>query len=125
MWLDREAGSKCYVLSAWDLEAIWSEDSDYPRRVPCEDSRFSDGTQLLDVCYLYIRRKIHSKMLSQGTTYAAYMVFKMTDNYYGIYFPVQDATNLPPKVCLQGNEDEGGVADNYRPIPLITQIRNR
>ncbi|XP_037445171.1 F-box protein PP2-B11-like isoform X2 [Triticum dicoccoides] len=39
MWLDREAGSKCYVLSAWDVEAIWSGDSDYPRRVPCEDSR--------------------------------------------------------------------------------------
>nr|XP_020157024.2 putative F-box protein PP2-B2 [Aegilops tauschii subsp. strangulata] len=39
MWVDREAGTKCYMLSAWNLQSVLSGDTpDYPRRVPLDDS---------------------------------------------------------------------------------------
>ncbi|KAF7091984.1 hypothetical protein CFC21_094517 [Triticum aestivum] len=115
VWLDRETGAKCYMLSARNLFIVWGNTPEYWTWIPLEDSRFSEGAELVNVCWFEIHGKIHGKMLSQGTTYAAYMVFKMDENSYGLNFPVQEAsvssgaTNLTRKVCLQaddGDEDE-------------------
>ncbi|XP_044955815.1 F-box protein PP2-B10-like [Hordeum vulgare subsp. vulgare] len=137
VWLDRETGAKCYMLSARNLFIVWGDTPQYWTWIPLEDSRFSEGAQLMSVCWFEIRGKIHSKMLSQNTTYAAYMVFKTTDNFYGLDFPVQEAsisagaTNSTRKVCLQGNDDdgggEGGVPENYLPmIPFpVRRLRRR
>ncbi|VAI51315.1 unnamed protein product [Triticum turgidum subsp. durum] len=115
VWLDRETGAKCYMLSARNLFIVWGNTPEYWTWIPLQDSRFSEGAELLNVCWFEIQGKIHGKMLSQGTTYAAYMVFQMDENSYGLNFPVQEAsvsfgaTNLTRKVCLQaddGDEDE-------------------
>uniref|UniRef100_M8BPT0 Uncharacterized protein n=1 Tax=Aegilops tauschii TaxID=37682 RepID=M8BPT0_AEGTA len=112
VWLDRETGAKCYMLSARNLSIVWGDTPQYWTWIPLEDSRFSEGAQLRHVCWLEIRGKIHSNMLSQDTTYATYMVFKKTDDLYGLAFPVQEAsvsvgaTNLTRKVCLQHNNDD-------------------
>ncbi|VAI62865.1 unnamed protein product [Triticum turgidum subsp. durum] len=115
VWLDRETGAKCYMLSARNLFIVWGDTPQYWTWIPLQDSRFSEGAELVNVCWFEIHGKIHGKMLSQGTTYAAYMVFKMDENSYGLNFPAQEAsvssgaTNLTRKVCLQaddGDEDE-------------------
>ncbi|XP_048536826.1 F-box protein PP2-B10-like [Triticum urartu] len=112
VWLDRETGAKCYMLSARNLFIVWGNTPEYWTWIPLQDSRFSEGAQLRHVCWLEIRGKIHSNLLSLDTTYTAYMVFKKTDDFYGLAFPVQEAsvsvgaTNLTRKVCLQHNNDD-------------------
>uniref|UniRef100_M8BME2 Uncharacterized protein n=1 Tax=Aegilops tauschii TaxID=37682 RepID=M8BME2_AEGTA len=69
--------------------------------------RFSEGAQLRDVCWLEIRGKINSKMLSQDTTYAAYMEASVSSG----------ATNLTRKVCIQ-DEGEDGDEDNEEDVVL-------
>ena len=68
--------------------------------------RFSEGAELLKISWLEIGGKIHCNMLSQNTTYAAYMVFKMSDKSYGLDYPLQvaevsiGATESTRQVCL-------------------------
>lgn len=104
MWLDRETGARCYMVPARELSIGWGA---------LADSRFSESAQLRLVCWLYIRGKIDSKMLSKGSAYSAYMVYKLADNSYGLadgyYGPVQKAsvsvggTHQTREVCLQPN----------------------
>ncbi|PAN08870.1 hypothetical protein PAHAL_1G441500 [Panicum hallii] len=115
MWLDRETGAKCYMLSARSLHISWGDTPEYWRWIPLPDScRVSEGAELRFVCWLEIRGRIHSKMLSQDTTYAAYIVFRLGDKTYGLDYPAQEASitvaesTSTRKVCLQSsvNEDE-------------------
>lgn len=76
--------------------------------------RFSESANLINVCWLDIRGKIHSKMLSQSSAYAAYMVYRLADDSYGLDSPVQEAwisvegTNLlTRKVCLHVDHASG------------------
>ncbi|XP_047078375.1 F-box protein PP2-B10-like [Lolium rigidum] len=134
MWLDRESGAKCYMLSARDLTIIWGDTPQYWTWIPLADSRFSEGAQLRDVCWFEIRGKIQSKMLSEDTTYAAYIVFKLEERSIGLDYPAQEAsvsvggTSLTRKVCFHGYDDDGeagGVPENYRPIMFPPQQRVR
>ncbi|KAL6591480.1 hypothetical protein ACP70R_049983 [Stipagrostis hirtigluma subsp. patula] len=125
MWLDRETGAKCYMLSARALCIVWGDTPRYWSWIPLTDSRFSEGAELLDVCWLEIRGKIHSKMLSQNSTYAAYIVFKIDDESYGLDSPDQEASvsigerSSTLQVCLQGYENvEEEVPQNYRSIRM-------
>uniref|UniRef100_A0A0A9BYZ7 F-box domain-containing protein n=1 Tax=Arundo donax TaxID=35708 RepID=A0A0A9BYZ7_ARUDO len=125
MWLDRESGAKCYMLSARVLHISWGDTPEYWRWIPLTDSRFSEGAELLDVCWLEIRGKIHSKMLSQNSTYTAFIVFKIAGESYGLDFPDQEASisigenTLTSQVCLHGYGNvEEEVPQNYRPIMM-------
>ncbi|KQK01301.1 putative F-box protein PP2-B12 [Brachypodium distachyon] len=136
LWLDRETGAKCYMLSARQLYIVWSDTPRYWTWIPLTDSRFSEGAQLLDVCWLEIRGKIQSKMLSENSTYAAYLVYKIDTEFYGLDSPVQEAsvsigeTKLTRRVCLQDYDDEDReIPENYRPmrpfVRFMTRRRNR
>ncbi|XP_066328826.1 putative F-box protein PP2-B12 [Miscanthus floridulus] len=134
MWLDRATAAKCYMLSARKLGIIWGDTPRYWRWIPLTDSRFPEGAELLDVCWLEIRGKIHCNMLSQNTTYATYMVFKMSDESYGLDYPLQlaevsiGATKSTRQVCLgYDNEGEDGeeVPQNYRSFRPIGLFRPR
>ena len=52
------------------------------------DHRFAECAELLQVCWLYIGGGIGSRMLSGDTRYAAYLVFKMADDSYGLDAPL-------------------------------------
>jgi hypothetical protein len=92
------------------------------------DGRFAEAAELLAVCWLEIRGKMHSQMLSGNTKYAAYMVFKMDDQHYGLDSPHQDAVvsigenRSTRKVCLPGydseDDDEEEVPENYWALML-------
>ena len=53
--------------------------------------RFQEVAELVTVCWLEIRGKIHTRSLSPDTNYAAYFVFKMSEEAYGFYSPAEVA----------------------------------
>uniref|UniRef100_A0A0D9VMI4 F-box domain-containing protein n=1 Tax=Leersia perrieri TaxID=77586 RepID=A0A0D9VMI4_9ORYZ len=92
MWLDRESGDKCYMLSARALHISWGDTPQYWEWIPLADSRFKEGARLRTVCWLEIHGKIPSKMLSLNTIYAAYLVYKLDDKSSRLDYPFQEAT---------------------------------
>ncbi|KAL5211645.1 hypothetical protein ABZP36_022492 [Zizania latifolia] len=92
MWLDKECGSKCYMLSARALYIVWGDTPRYWDWIPLTDSRFAEGAELKDVCWLKIDGNIDTNMLSPNSTYVAYMVFKIADEFYGLKHPLQEAS---------------------------------
>ncbi|KAH7857138.1 hypothetical protein Vadar_009456 [Vaccinium darrowii] len=77
--LDRVSGKKCYTLPARELAIAWKEDTRYWVWISLPESRFSEVAQLLNVWWLDIWGTINTAMLSANTTYAAYLIFKITD----------------------------------------------
>jgi len=95
MWLDRETGAKCYMLSARALCIIWGrgDTPQYWRWIPSPvPGSFSEAAELLQVWWLEIRGKIDSKMLSPNSTYAAYIVFKVAPGAYGLDYPYPETS---------------------------------
>lgn len=131
MWLDRATVAKCYMLSARKLTIIWGDTPQYWHWIPLTDSRFSECAELQHVCWLEIRGKIPCDMLSRNTTYAAYMVFKMSDESYGLDYPLQEAevsigaTRSTRQVCLgyvDDDEDGEEVPQNYRSFGAVGNV---
>lgn len=94
-------------------------------------ARFSECAELQHVCWLEIRGKIPCDMLSRNTTYAAYMVFKMSDESYGLDYPLQEAevsigaTRSTRQVCLgyvDDDEDGEEVPQNYRSFGAVGNV---
>ncbi|RZS20363.1 hypothetical protein BHM03_00052867 [Ensete ventricosum] len=55
-------------------------------------ARFSEVAQLVAVCWLEIRGRIQSKMLSPRTTYTAYLIFKLADWSRGLGHPPHETS---------------------------------
>ncbi|KAF3594581.1 hypothetical protein DY000_02026112 [Brassica cretica] len=86
------SGKKCWMLSARKLEIVWVDSPEYWLWISIPDSRlnsfqngrehstvkhwFEEVAALLMVCWFEIRGNISSSMLSKGTVYGAYLVFK-------------------------------------------------
>ncbi|OEL18498.1 putative F-box protein PP2-B12 [Dichanthelium oligosanthes] len=84
--LERRSGAKCFMLSARALSIVWGDDPTFP-----------EVAELVDVCWLEISGKLSLSLLSPGTTYAAYLVFAIADDSYGLECNVG---MLPPKATL-------------------------
>jgi len=91
-WLHRETGAKCYMVAARAMHIVWGDAPQYWRWIPRQDSRFPECAELLAVCWLDFSGAIESRMLSENTRYAAYLVFKMDDDCYGLDSPLQVAS---------------------------------
>uniref|UniRef100_M8C279 F-box domain-containing protein n=1 Tax=Aegilops tauschii TaxID=37682 RepID=M8C279_AEGTA len=78
---------------------------------------FSQAADIGHVNILEICAKIQRNMLSQNTTYVAYMVFKLGPRFYSFDFPFQEASfgiagsQSTRQVCLQGYVEDGDGAD--------------
>uniref|UniRef100_A0A453JK41 F-box domain-containing protein n=1 Tax=Aegilops tauschii subsp. strangulata TaxID=200361 RepID=A0A453JK41_AEGTS len=94
MWLDRETGAKCYMVAARELYICWGDTPQYWTWIPLADARFSESAQLRQVCWLDICGNIHSNMLTPGSAYAAYMVYKLADDSYGLDSPAQASVSI-------------------------------
>ncbi|KAM0878890.1 hypothetical protein ACQ4PT_034594 [Festuca glaucescens] len=103
--LDRRSGAKCWMLSARALSITWGDDpscwtwtADFP------GSRFPEVAELVDVCWLEITGKLQLSLFSPRTMYAAYLVFLIADDSYGLECNIG---MLPPKamvtVVVSGN----------------------
>ncbi|XP_021314338.1 uncharacterized protein LOC8056429 isoform X1 [Sorghum bicolor] len=83
-WLDKETGGICYMLSARKLSIAWGDNPTYWHWIPITGFRFSEAAELQKAKWLEIRGNIDSKMLSQHTTYSAYIVYMISIDYYGL-----------------------------------------
>ncbi|KAG8372767.1 hypothetical protein BUALT_Bualt12G0101100 [Buddleja alternifolia] len=82
--LEKRSGKKCYMIGAKELSIAWGETPMYWKWPSHTDSRFSEVALLRFVCWLDIRGKIETQMLSPNTLYGAYLVFKLTERAYGL-----------------------------------------
>jgi len=133
-WLDREIGAKSYMVAARAMHITWGDTPEYWRWIPHPDSRFAECAELLQVCWLYIGGGIGSRMLSGDTRYAAYLVFKMADDSYGLDAPLQVASvsigedNISShQVRIQSYEEEDAGGDEEEAAatvaPRLPQLR--
>ncbi|XP_037450864.1 putative F-box protein PP2-B12 [Triticum dicoccoides] len=103
--LDRRSGAKCWMLSARALSIVWGDDpSCWTWTADLPGSRFPEVAELVDVCWLEITGKLQLSLLTPRTTYAAYLVYAITDDSYGLECNIGI---LPPKatvtVVVSGN----------------------
>ncbi|KAM3377453.1 F-box protein like [Capsicum galapagoense] len=83
--LGKRTGKKCYFLGAWDLHIEWADSPQYWEWTSLPDSRFSKVAQLQHVWWLEIRGTIRVGVLSPRTSYVAYLVYKL-ENEYGFHY---------------------------------------
>ncbi|KAJ3691517.1 hypothetical protein LUZ61_020681 [Rhynchospora tenuis] len=96
--LDKYSGAKCFMISARALSIMWGEDERYWKWIVLPESRFSECAELRAVCWLEIKGTIDSNILTMHTVYAAYLVFKVAPNAYGLSYPLQTS-----KITLAGD----------------------
>ncbi|CAF1999678.1 unnamed protein product [Brassica oleracea var. botrytis] len=77
-WLEKGSGKKCYMLSAMDLNILWINRPLYWKWNTDPESKFEKVAELRHVCWFKIQGKISCGMLSKGTHYFVYLVFKRT-----------------------------------------------
>ncbi|XP_078440196.1 F-box protein VBF-like [Wolffia australiana] len=80
---------KRFILSARELQITCGESPVNWEWIPTPGSRFPETAVLRDVCSLEIMGKIDRRMLSEKTNYAAIIIFRITDDSYGLDFPQQ------------------------------------
>ncbi|GFZ05921.1 F-box family protein [Actinidia rufa] len=100
-WLEKRSARRCCMLAARNLTIVWGDTPRYWRWTSVPESRFPEVAELVNVCWLEIRGKINTSILSPSTTYAAYLVFKSTASTYG--FEYQPAV---VSVGISGGESE-------------------
>ncbi|KAJ4835374.1 hypothetical protein Tsubulata_021311 [Turnera subulata] len=109
--IEKATGKKRYMLSARELSITWADHPLYwcwkplsQSRLILSQSRFSEVVELRTICWLEIKAKINTKMLSPRTQYGAYLIMKLADRAYGL-------DTLPSEVSLEvGNFKSQGVA---------------
>ncbi|XP_039156955.1 F-box protein PP2-B11-like isoform X1 [Eucalyptus grandis] len=100
--LDKKSGKKCFMLGARDLTIAWGDDRNYWEWIATPESRFNEVAQLQYVWWFHIIGRIETSMLSSGTNYAAYLVFRFEGHQEGFDWPVES------HVCIGSEElDEG------------------
>ncbi|KAJ8561208.1 hypothetical protein K7X08_027398 [Anisodus acutangulus] len=82
--LHKKTGKKCFMVSARELVISWGEAPYYWEWSSHPDSRFPEVAKLRFVCWLDMRGKIETRMLSKKTKYVVYLVFKLADGFYGL-----------------------------------------
>lgn len=82
--LDKKTGKKCFMVSARELAISWGDTPHYWAWSSHPDSRFSEVANLRFVCWLDMRGKIETRILSKRTKYVVYLVFKLQAGYYGL-----------------------------------------
>ncbi|KAL2468628.1 F-box protein PP2-B15 [Forsythia ovata] len=92
--IDKSTNKKCYMLSARELSITWASNPLSWSWKPLLHSRFSQGVELIMVCWLEICGKISTRMLSENTTYGAYLVVKLANRAFGLDF-------LPSEVSIE------------------------
>ncbi|KNA17543.1 hypothetical protein SOVF_079020 [Spinacia oleracea] len=87
--LEKSTGKKCFTISAKNLTIIWGDTPRYWTWHSEPVSRFSEVAELVTVCWLEIKGKMKTSLLSPNTEYAAYLVFTMGRGAYGFYSPAE------------------------------------
>ncbi|GAB4835444.1 hypothetical protein Ancab_000351 [Ancistrocladus abbreviatus] len=131
-WLEKWSGKKCYMIAARSLSIVWGDTPRYWRWTSTSESRFREVAELITVCWLDIRGTMKMPMLSRCTNYAAYLVFKMTEEAYGFYNSAEAAVGTAggkTETRLVYLDPDEGQRRRYRIVPrrfgLFAFISNR
>ncbi|XP_019181490.1 PREDICTED: putative F-box protein PP2-B12 isoform X4 [Ipomoea nil] len=107
--LDRRSGKKCFMIAARQLDIIWGNEDHCCQWASLADSRFSEVAVIRRIIWFDIRGKIATKMLSETTNYAVYLVFRFAGSAYGL----QSSRALVRLVSRESNEEDAqNGADN-------------
>ncbi|CAN6239083.1 unnamed protein product [Urochloa humidicola] len=68
MWLDRETGTKCYMLSARALCIIWGDTPQYWRWIPITDSTFAICLFHMLLAFLCFLREVQGRWIQADAT---------------------------------------------------------
>ncbi|KAM3682954.1 hypothetical protein ACB094_12G109400 [Castanea mollissima] len=115
-FLDKLSGKKCYRLPARELTIAWGDNPHYWRWVSLPESRslhnsmFPEVAELHFVCWFDINGKMSVSILSPKTNYAAYLVYKLTEEAYGF--------NDPPPTASIGTIGAGEVYEQTVSLDL-------
>ncbi|CAN7002996.1 unnamed protein product [Brassica oleracea var. botrytis] len=94
-WLDKASGKKCIMLSAKELAITWGNSPQHWQWISNPESRFEKVAELLSVWWFEIRGKMNTRLLSLGTRYSAYIVFKTVNKCPGLAdLPVEVGVGL-------------------------------
>ncbi|KAI3943892.1 hypothetical protein MKW92_023814 [Papaver armeniacum] len=81
--LQKSSGKKCIMLGAKELAIAWGDNPNHWHWPGYPGSRFPKVAELQWVCWLEIRGKLDTRLLSPKTFYAAYLVLKFKESVYG------------------------------------------
>lgn len=128
-WLEKRTGKICYMLSPKDLVIVWIETPRYWRWTALPEARFPEVAELICVCWLEIRGKISTSMLSPSTLYTAYLVFKVTSASYGLEdLPVEATVGVVGSEVQKRTvylDAERGRSQRYQIVPWRIGAFNR
>ncbi|XP_075647904.1 F-box protein PP2-B10-like isoform X2 [Castanea sativa] len=113
LFLDKLSGKKCYLLPARELTIESGDILSYWKWVslPPPESRFPEVAELNFVALFDISGKMSTSMLSPKTSYAAYLVYKLTKEAFGF-----DRPRLRASVGTTGG---GGVYEQTVGLDLL------
>ncbi|XP_050375426.1 putative F-box protein PP2-B12 [Argentina anserina] len=116
--LDRQSGKICYMVGARGLSIAWADTPTYWQWMTLPHSRFSEVAKLKLVWWLDIKACIWTKNLSAGTTYAAYLVYQLSEVRSGL-------ARTP--IVLRINYQQSAVVSVHRVIldPMPQRARHR
>ncbi|PIN02109.1 hypothetical protein CDL12_25378 [Handroanthus impetiginosus] len=82
--LEKSSGRKSYILSARELSILHGDVERNWTWKSIQESRFPEVAELITVDRLEIHGRIKAHTLSPNTKYGAYLVFKISDNSFGL-----------------------------------------
>ncbi|XP_024985033.1 uncharacterized protein LOC112520750 [Cynara cardunculus var. scolymus] len=90
-------GKRCHMLPAKAVIYDPSNVKSYSRKPDQPQSRFAESVEILSRHELRIKCDIEKQMLSSDTTYACFLVFKLSEKCRGLKCPVKARDLLPYK----------------------------
>ncbi|CAD5317926.1 unnamed protein product [Arabidopsis thaliana] len=82
-WIERASGKRCIMLSVMSLSILKGVSPRYCEWRPYHESRFENIVELLKVREFGIHGRMNTRDLSPRTRYSVFIVFKITENYFG------------------------------------------
>ncbi|KAL2469126.1 F-box protein PP2-B13 [Forsythia ovata] len=82
--LDKSSSLKSYILSARELSILYSDEGNNWSWKSIPESRFEEVAELKTSGRLQIQGTIRTQILSPNTTYAAYLLIKISDRAFGL-----------------------------------------
>ncbi|KAF8117021.1 hypothetical protein N665_0012s0036 [Sinapis alba] len=111
-WLEKASGNKCVMLAARALWITWGSSPEYWQWISMPESRFEEVAELRNVCAFEMGGSMNTQVLSPGTHYSAYFVYKIRNRRHGLRdLPIQvgvgfKGQEMPKKfICFDVSND--------------------
>ncbi|CDY09376.1 BnaA02g26340D [Brassica napus] len=89
-WLEKGSGKKCVMLAARALWITWGSSPEYWQWISMPESRFEEVAELRNVCAFEMGGTMNTQVMSPGTHYSAYFVYKKRNRRHGFRdLPIQ------------------------------------